>query len=67
MGTSLRSCVEVREPIELTFGVVIGVGLTIGVLERCPRVPRGRSNFRGFSLYRFQWCICLTEMYSTCA
>jgi len=26
MGTLLHSCVEVREPIELSFGVVSGVG-----------------------------------------
>jgi len=31
MGPLLRSCVEVREPIELSFGVVSGVGPGIDV------------------------------------
>jgi len=33
MGISLRSCVDVREPIELSFGVVSEVGLSIDVLD----------------------------------
>jgi len=33
MGTLLRSCVEVCEPIELSFGVVSGVGAGIHVLD----------------------------------
>jgi len=33
MGTLLPSCVEVREPIELFFGVVRVVGPGIGVLD----------------------------------
>jgi len=33
MGPLLRSCVEVREPIELSFYVVSGVGLGIDILD----------------------------------
>jgi len=33
MGNLLRSCAEVREPIELSFGVVSGVGPGIHVLD----------------------------------
>ena len=33
MGPLLRSCVEVREPIELSFGVVTGMGLGIDVFR----------------------------------
>jgi len=33
MGTLLRSCVEVRRAIELSFGVVSGVGPGIHVLH----------------------------------
>jgi len=31
MGTLLHSCTEVREPIDLSFGVVSGVSQGIGV------------------------------------
>jgi len=39
MGTLLRSCAEVHEPIELSFGVVSGVGQGIHVLDgfTCPK------------------------------
>jgi len=33
MGTLLHSCAEVLEPIELSFGVVCGVGPGIGLLH----------------------------------
>jgi len=33
VGTSLHSCVEVHEPIELSFGVVSGGGPGICVLD----------------------------------
>ena len=33
MGTLLRSCAKLREPIELSFGVVNGVGLGIPVFN----------------------------------
>jgi len=52
MGTSLHSCVEVREPIELSFGVVSGVGPCIDVLDGDPRDPRGRGCFENFSHLR---------------
>ena len=32
-GILLHSCVEVHKPIELSFGVVSGVGPGIGVLD----------------------------------
>ena len=37
MGPLLRSCVEVREPIELSFDVVSGVGPGIDVRNGGPR------------------------------
>ena len=49
MGDVLLSCAKVREPIELSFGAVSGVGLGIRVLDGSPRVSRRRSGFRGFS------------------
>jgi len=33
MGTLLHSCVEVREPIKLSFGAVSGVSGGMGVLD----------------------------------
>jgi len=49
MGTLLRRCVEVRRAIELSFGVVNGVGLGIHVLDGSPRASRGTGSFwRGF-------------------
>jgi len=33
MGPLLRSCAEVREPIELSFGVMSGIGSVIHVLD----------------------------------
>jgi len=43
MGTLLRRCVEVHTAIELSFGVVSGVGPGIHVLHGSPRASRGRS------------------------
>jgi len=40
MGTLLHSCAEVREPIELSFGVVSGIGSGIHILDGCARVKR---------------------------
>ena len=40
MGTLWHSCAKVREPIELPFGVVSGVGPVIGVLDGGPHPPR---------------------------
>jgi len=62
MGTLLRRCVEVRRAIELSFGVVSGVGQGIHVLDGCPRASRERGCFwHGFwrfakiRLHWFQW------------
>jgi len=55
----LHSCVKVREPIELSFGVVSGVG--IGVLDWGRHAARGRAVSWGFSpigFNGFQWRIC---------
>ena len=56
MGTLLHRCVKVHTAIELSFGVVSGVGPGIHVLDGGPRASRGRvclwhgfqpnSNFR---------------------
>jgi len=58
----LRRCVEVRTAIELSFGVVSGVGPGIHVLDGSPRASSGRRcfwhgfwHFSAFSLYSFQW------------
>ena len=49
MGTLLHRCVEVRKAIELSFGVVSGVGPVIHVLDGSPHASRGRGYFwRGF-------------------
>jgi len=45
MGALLRSCVEVREPIQLSFGMV---GPAIDVLDGGPRASRGRGCFWDF-------------------
>jgi len=39
MGTLLSSCAKVREPMELSFEVVRGVGCSMGVLEGGPCPP----------------------------
>jgi len=44
-GPLLHSCVEVHEPIELSFGMVSGVGPGI---DRGPRASRGRDCFWDF-------------------
>jgi len=41
----LRSCVEVREPIELLIGTASGVGPGIDVLDEGPCASRGRGCF----------------------
>jgi len=45
MGTSLCRCVEVSTAIELSFGVVSGVGPGIHMLDGSPRASRGRGCF----------------------
>jgi len=47
MGPLLRSCVVVCELIELSFGVVSGVGTGIDVLDGV-HVPEGKGLFLGF-------------------
>jgi len=42
---------KVREAIELSFGVLSGVGPSISVLENGPHPPRGR---RGLGLFTGQ-------------
>ena len=49
MGNLLRSCAEVREPIELSFGVVSGVSPGINVLDGGSRAPRGKGITRRFA------------------
>jgi len=62
MGTLLHRCVEVRKAIELSFGVVSGVGPGSHALDGSPRASRGRGcfwhGFRHFSNFRlnsFEW------------
>ena len=43
MGTLQHSCAKVREPSELQFGLVRGVGRDIAVLDGDPRRARGRE------------------------
>jgi len=43
MGTMLRRCVEVCRAIELSCGVVSGVGPGIHVLDGSPRASMGRA------------------------
>jgi len=47
----LRSCAEVREPIEPSFGVVSRVGPGIHVLDEGSRAPKGRGYFGDFSAF----------------
>jgi len=46
LGTLLRRCVEVHKAIELSFGVVSGVGPDIRVLDGSLHASRGRGCFR---------------------
>ena len=55
MGTLLHSFVEVREPIELSFGVMSGIGLGIRALDERPRAPREGEDFGGFRPRWFEW------------
>jgi len=48
MGSLLHSCAEVRIAIELSFGVVIGVGPGIDVLDGV-HVPQGEGVVSGIS------------------
>jgi len=71
MGTLLRSCAEVHEPIDLSFGTVSGVSPGIHVLNEGSRALKGRgcfADFLAFVPHWFEWAECRifhTEMYST--
>jgi len=43
MGNLFRRCVKVRIKIELSFGVVSGVGPGIHVLDGSPRASKGKG------------------------
>jgi len=45
MGTLWHSCAKVREPIELSFGMMSGIRSGIGVLDGSPRAPKGRAEW----------------------
>jgi len=62
MGTLLRRCVELCRAIELSCGVVSGVGQGIHVLDGSPRASRGSGCFwhgfrpvSNFRVYGIQW------------
>jgi len=44
-GPLLRSCAEVREPIELSINMVSGVGPGTDVSDEGPHASRGRGCF----------------------
>ena len=49
MASFRRCCAEVREPSELWFGLVRGVGQGVAVLDGIPRRARGKGDCgRGF-------------------
>jgi len=54
MGNLLQSCAEVREQIELSFGVVSGIGPGNGVLDGGPHAARGRCSFSGVLLQTYE-------------
>jgi len=51
MGPLLRSCVEVRTAIELSFGVMSGVGPGIDVLDGGSMCLKGKGCFWHFSAF----------------
>jgi len=60
-GDLLRRCVEMRRPtaIELSFGVVSGVGPGIHVSDGSPRASRRRGFFwHGFRQFSEFWSYC---------
>jgi len=66
MGTLLHSCVEVHEPINLSFGMVSGVGPGIDVLDGGPRALR-EGVVSGVVCPIGSLVYFVTEMYLTCA
>jgi len=67
MGTSLRSCVEVHEPIELSLWVVSGVCQEMGVLDGA-RVPKWKRVFfeGGGRFHWFEWRIFNRNVFDSC-
>jgi len=67
MGNLLHHCVKVRRAIELSCGVVSGVGPDIHVLDGSPRASRGRGcfwhGFRHFANYFVQHLTIATYGY----
>ena len=55
MGSLLHSCAEVCKPMELSFGVMSGVGPGIGVLDGVDVLQREGAVSWGFSPHWFQW------------
>jgi len=45
----------VREPIELSFGLVSGVGGGMDVLDKSSLASNGKGTFVGFSPHWFKW------------
>jgi len=66
VGPSLRSCVEVHEPVELSFGEVSGVSSGIGVLDGV-HVLQGEGAVSVFALIDplVSMAYFVIEMYST--
>jgi len=56
-GALMRSCAEVRVPIELSSRMVSWVGLGIRVLDEVPRASRGREVLKIFRFRWFEWRI----------
>ena len=56
MRTLLHSCAKVCEVIELSLGVIIGVGLGIGVLDGAmgSLSRKGKGGFGGFLVHCFE-------------
>jgi len=55
MGNLLHSYAEVREPIELSFGVVSWVSPGIHVLDGGLQAPKGRGCLGDFSAFAPNW------------
>jgi len=63
MGTLRRSSVEAIEQIELSLGIVSGVGLGIRVLEIRFRLPGGLGFFQ---FHWFEWRIFIGNLFYSC-
>jgi len=58
MGNLLRSCAEMREPIEMSFGLVSGSGSGIDVLDGVHMPPKEGAVlgiFRHLCPHWFEW------------